>query len=209
MKKYRKLYEKHYGPIPTDETGRTYEIHHIDGDHNNNDPTNLKAVSIKEHYQIHLERGDYSSCIKIATRMKMPPEVLSELATKENLKRIKEGTHNWLGGEFQRNLQRKRVAEGTHNWLGDKNPMYRLLENGTHPFLGEAGSSLAKKVQRERVKNGTHHLLSGDIQRKSHKKRLEEGNHHMLIVHKCPHCNKEGKTAVMFRYHFDNCKKVT
>lgn len=209
MKNYRKIYEKHYGPIPTDEMGRTYDIHHIDGNRNNNDPNNLKAVSIKEHYQIHLERGDYSSCIKIATRMKMSPEVLSELATKENLKRIKEGTHNWFGGEFQRNLQKKRVAEGTHHWLGDKNPMHRLLENGTHPFLGEAGSYLAKKVQRERVKNGTHHLLGGDIQRKSHKKRLEEGNHHMLAVHRCPHCNKEGKSAVMFRYHFDNCKKAT
>jgi len=26
---YRKIYEQHYGPIPVDSDGRTYEIHHI------------------------------------------------------------------------------------------------------------------------------------------------------------------------------------
>jgi len=206
-KKYRKIYEKHYGPIPTDQTGRTYDIHHIDGNRNNNDPNNLKALSIEEHYQVHLDQGDYASCIKIAARMKLSPETLSELSTKENLKRVKEGTHNWVGnGDYQRSIQRKRVENGTHPWLGDKNPTYRLLENGAHPFLGEAGSNLAKEVQRRRVSDGTHHLLSGDIQRKSHRKRLEAGNHHMTKIHVCPHCGKEGKSVVMFRYHFENCK---
>lgn len=32
---YRRIYEQHYGPIPKDEQGRSYEIHHIDGNHNN------------------------------------------------------------------------------------------------------------------------------------------------------------------------------
>lgn len=44
--KYRKIYVNHFGPIPKDITGRSYEIHHIDGNHLNNDPNNLKAVSI-------------------------------------------------------------------------------------------------------------------------------------------------------------------
>jgi len=26
---YRKIYEDHNGPIPVDEDGRTYEIHHL------------------------------------------------------------------------------------------------------------------------------------------------------------------------------------
>ena len=25
----------------------------------------------------------------------------------------------------------------------------------------------------------------------------------------CPHCNKEGGTQAMYRWHFDNCKKIT
>lgn len=24
----------------------------------------------------------------------------------------------------------------------------------------------------------------------------------------CPHCNKEGKSGVMYRWHFDNCKLI-
>jgi hypothetical protein len=205
--KYRKIYEKHFGPIPVDEDGRSYEIHHVDGNRSNNSPNNLKALSIKDHYQVHLEQGDYASCIKIAVRMKMSPEEISALATKHNKDRVAKGTHNWLGGDYQRKIQNEKVLNGTHHWLGSKNPIYKLLESGNHPFVGQRGSELAKKTQRKRVLDETHHLLSGEIQRKSHKKRLEEGNHHLLRKHICPHCNKEGKSAVMFRYHFDKCKK--
>ena len=56
--KYRKIYESHNGPIPKEDNGRSYEIHHIDGNHFNNDPSNLKAVSIQEHYDIHYSQGD-------------------------------------------------------------------------------------------------------------------------------------------------------
>ena len=42
---YRRIYEKHHGKIPKDSDGRSYEIHHIDGDHNNCDISNLKLVS--------------------------------------------------------------------------------------------------------------------------------------------------------------------
>lgn len=33
---YRKIYKDYYECIPTDETGRTFDIHHIDGNRNNN-----------------------------------------------------------------------------------------------------------------------------------------------------------------------------
>jgi len=62
---YRKIYEQHHGPIPVESDGRTYEIHHIDGDHNNNDPGNLKAVTVKEHYNIHYAQGDYNACVNV------------------------------------------------------------------------------------------------------------------------------------------------
>ena len=55
---YRKLYEEYHGLIPVDEDGRTYEIHHLDGNRKNNEPNNLVALSIKEHYRIHYEQGD-------------------------------------------------------------------------------------------------------------------------------------------------------
>ena len=55
---YRKIYESHYGKIPKDKDGRSYQIHHIDGNHNNNHNTNLKSLTEKEHYEIHITQGE-------------------------------------------------------------------------------------------------------------------------------------------------------
>lgn len=128
--KYRKIYENHYGPIPVDNDGRKYDIHHIDGDRNNNNPENLKAVSIKEHYAIHYKQGDYGACHKIKRRLSLSPEELSNLASLhnkfrweilgnkhpllvDNKERVANGTHNFLGSK----MNQKRISEGTHNWL--------------------------------------------------------------------------------------------
>ena len=65
---YRKLWEDANGPIPTDELGRSYEIHHIDGNRKNNCLSNLMCVSLDEHYEIHskqylvLQHGDTDLC---------------------------------------------------------------------------------------------------------------------------------------------------
>jgi len=56
-RRHRRIYEKHYGSIPDG-----YHVHHIDGNHKNNDPTNLVAISIQEHYDIHKKQGDYGAC---------------------------------------------------------------------------------------------------------------------------------------------------
>jgi hypothetical protein len=118
---YRKIYEAHHGPIPKDDQGRSYEIHHIDGNHNNNNIHNLKLVTIEEHYAIHKAQGDYVSAFMIAQRMKLSPEELSDIASKSavltNQQRIEAGTHNFLDSDAasQRNLAR--VNTGTHNLL--------------------------------------------------------------------------------------------
>lgn len=50
---YRKLWESTYGDIPKDDKGRSYEIHHKDGNRKNNELSNLMCVSLDEHYEIH------------------------------------------------------------------------------------------------------------------------------------------------------------
>lgn len=50
---YRKIYEQHFGPIPKDELGRSYHIHHKDGNPFNNDPSNLEALSCVDHQHEH------------------------------------------------------------------------------------------------------------------------------------------------------------
>jgi HNH endonuclease len=65
---YRAIYKNHFGPIPKDAQGRSYDIHHIDGDRNNNDPINLVAVSLEDHLKIHLDQGDIAAAAAIQLR---------------------------------------------------------------------------------------------------------------------------------------------
>jgi len=68
---HRAIYESYYGQIPKDFLGRSHEIHHIDGNHFNNDINNLKCVSVNEHFDIHYQQSDWGACKLIANRMKL------------------------------------------------------------------------------------------------------------------------------------------
>lgn len=71
MPDYRKLYESVFGEIPKDSQNRSYEIHHIDGNHNNNSIENLMCISIEDHYSVHYSQGDFNAANLIATRFNM------------------------------------------------------------------------------------------------------------------------------------------
>ncbi len=224
---HRKIYEQNFGSIPSDQNGRTYDVHHIDGNHFNNDPTNLVAVSIEEHYNIHFLQGDWAACQAIAIRMTTPPNTISELAKKANLAKVEAGIHPWLGGEVSRRVNKERIAAGTHNFItmtreerslkakkriqdgthpfvGDKNPTYKKIKDGTHVFLG---GEVGGKASRERVQNGTHNMLGGDIQRKAALKHLAAGTHPSQHLATCIYCRKTGAFCSMKPFHFNNCKK--
>jgi hypothetical protein len=79
---YRKIYEQRYGPIPVDSEGRTYDIHHIDGDRSNNSPANLIAVSIADHYNIHYAQGEHGACLRIGQRMQLGPDEIALITQK-------------------------------------------------------------------------------------------------------------------------------
>ena len=98
---------------------------------------------------------------------------ISEIAAE----RVKDGTHNFLGGEIARRMNRKRVKDGTHNLLGENNPNQKRVDEGTHNFLD---SDFQRGIQKKRVDEGTHHLLDGEIQRRSAQKRVDEGTHNFL-----------------------------
>ena len=53
---YRKIWEHTHGTIPKDENGRTYDIHHIDGNRKNNSVDNLICLSVEDHYKVHLKQ---------------------------------------------------------------------------------------------------------------------------------------------------------
>jgi hypothetical protein len=216
-KNYRKIYELHHGPIPKDPTGRTYEIHHIDGSHINNHPTNLIAITIQEHYDIHYAQGDYGACFKMANRMKLSSEEISKLSKETQDKRVKSGTHHLLGGKIQSNYWQKRSTDGTHHMSQENNPAIQRVNNGTHNLLGP-------NTNRKRIENGTHNWIGGEQQRKQGKQQVAEGRHHWLgggpaqklmaegrhasqLKYTCKHCGISCCPGNHAKYHGDKCKK--
>ena len=89
MKNYRKIWQKHYGDIPVDENGKKYDIHHIDGNRSNNAIENLIAVSIKEHYDIHKNQGNWQACHVIMKRLNLTVE--EQLEINKKISEIKKG----------------------------------------------------------------------------------------------------------------------
>ena len=133
----------------------------------------------------------------------------SETAREINLKRVEDGTHNFLDEDFQRETrernreaQRRYVEEGTHHFLDEdfqrkrgersRESQRKRVEKGTHPFLGGERS---RESQRKRVAKGTHHLLDPEWHRRqrhsnpaldpewqkvNQRKRVTNGTHHFL-----------------------------
>jgi hypothetical protein len=116
---YRRIYEQYYGPIPKDEHGRSYEIHHIDGDHKNNDINNLQLVTIEEHFKIHLDQGDIGSASRIAKRMhqSLSSKELSDISRIAVQDQIERGVHNFSNPELHKQYIAKQLQDGSHPFL--------------------------------------------------------------------------------------------
>ena len=173
---YRKIWESHYGPIPKDITGRSLEIHHIDGDHTNNSIDNLKLVTLEEHYDLHRAQEDWGACYALSLRLKKSPEEISYLAKQSALVRSKQGT-----------LPAQQAAKtGTHHWSGVNNGfLAKRAKNGTHP------SQIA-------VKNGTHNWQSNA---NNNQKMLTAGTHPSQIKVSCLCCSRTTSINSFVRNH--------
>jgi hypothetical protein len=197
-RKHRLIWESVNGPVPKDLDGRSYEVHHIDGNHNNNEISNLQLVTIQEHYDIHYLQEDWNACVLIGLRLSKTPEEISKLNSMSAKKRIENGTHHFLKGGPREDLK------------GDKNPMKNPIT--------------AKKVGdliRGKTKNWTEKRTQADLNRRGKKLNYtpeglaiqqENGrkkftlNNPSSIKLTCIHCNKTCDTGNYARWHGDNCR---
>jgi HNH endonuclease len=200
MRPYRKLWIQTYGHIPVDESGRSYEIHHLDGNRENNDLSNLVCVSIQEHYEIHLKQGDFGACNQIVKRMALTKEEKTKLnseLTKKNWKnpeyrekQLKRLSLKWQTDEQYKELMKRIVSER----------MQKELSDGTHPFINPKHKKFCNEKRDEKnaemLAKGTHYFQS------------KEAKALQAIVYTCPHCNLTGKGHSMKRNHFDKCKTL-
>lgn len=207
---YRKIYENHYGEIPIDDRGMTYDIHHVDGNHSNNDPSNLRAISILDHYKIHYNQGDYGACFLIASqRLNLSKQELIELNRKQNLKRLSEGTHNWTT-EYLKKFNKDRVDNGTHPFLGSYiNDM--MKENGTHPSLFAWTCEYCGKEGLGKSNYNKYHgnncLKHPDnIGKKREPNNFTTNNPNSNFEWTCTKCNFNGRGIYNFERHVDSKK---
>lgn len=185
---YRKIYSDCYGPIPKDENGRTYEIHHIDGNRKNNDPTNLIAVSIQEHYDIHYAQKDWGACHNILIRMKKSSEEISKLSRMAANKRLEEGTHLFQNPEFIERIRQRNLAQSAAGIHPFQDPEFvkrnservkiqnnDLAKNGQHPWQTEEYRENRRQYQKRLLEEGKH-ISQDPVKRQETSNRTKERN---------------------------------
>lgn len=92
-KNYRKVFERYHQCclLPG------VDIHHLDGNHNNNHPENLQAVTLQEHYNIHKSQNDHYACFMIASRMNIKPTDWIDMARINGRKSAIKNRDNGVG----------------------------------------------------------------------------------------------------------------
>lgn len=212
---YRKIYESHNGPIGKDSLGRTHHIHHIDGNHANNDPTNLESLSIQEHYDKHYERGDWASCHRLAILMQHSPEEISVLASLNAKKQVETGKHPFVGGKVQRGTAHKRLESGNHLFLDSDWHLAntkKLVDNGTHNFLGPSMNQKMLAAGTHVSQNKEFQMRFAILQRDNSLAQVAAGTHPFLKLNAeqwtCGLCGRNGKGKSNFNRHYNSktCK---
>ena len=148
MTHYRKVWQQHHNAslLPG------IEIHHIDGDHSNNDAKNLLAVTIEEHLEIHLSQKDWGAVQAIRMRMELTAEnrqQIKEMASLTQKELLQNGNHNWQLSPEERSKVSRKAGEYTRdNKLG-------IHAINADPVLSKLYSSKGGKASYEN-KSGFH-----------------------------------------------------
>lgn len=140
-KDYRKVYERYYQASLLD----GIDIHHIDGNHNNNDPTNLQAVTLEEHYNIHKSQNDYYACFMISQRMEIKPEDWHRMAQENGRRSAIKNRDNGIGLTVwaKNNPELAQQQRSKAGKIGGKIAAEQNL--GIHRFTKEEKISIASK----------------------------------------------------------------
>jgi hypothetical protein len=184
---YRQIWEQTNGPIHIDEQGRPYEIHHIDGNRKNNDLSNLKCVTVEEHYNIHLEQKDYYAAFIIGQRLNRSIEELDEI--KRQMSLAKKGRPSSFTGKKHSEESKRKMSESAkrRGIPEERQKRMALARVGVKrgPFSDEHKAKLSA----------------------SHKGKPNKHKGVPYGVVECPHCSKIGGAPGMKKHHFNNCEK--
>lgn len=188
---HRKIWIKAFGEIPKDKFGRSYHIHHIDGNPNNNDLSNLSCVSAQKHYEIHKSQGDFGAAfLLINNHLDISAEERSFIISKANEARWK----NYSDTERKHIINKNRKTN-IETWSSSE----LREQSGKAIKLAHSKRTKEQKLQESLLRSASAKNAWKTDSYKAHRE-------HMSNKVVCPHCGKEGQKAAMSRYHFDRCK---
>lgn len=155
------------------------------------------------------------------------PQLMSNrlsIAAKSYIKRLEETglDHHNKGRPASDETRSKMSKSQTGKRTGELNPMYGIsYEDHPKGFLGkehteETKSSISESLK-EWYKNNPSYERTDEIKKKISDSKKGQPGHKFTEEQKqklrkprskviCPHCEKEGGSNLMKRYHFDNCK---
>lgn len=203
----KRIWRSYFGEIPLDKNGRRCDIHHVDGNKNNNDISNLKCVSVQEHYDIHYKQGDWEACRALGLRLNLTSEELKEVYSK-----IAETQRGKRKGPFPKvNCKHcdRLISTNTikmHELQCSSNPEKVFIPNSKNSvrYTGIKRAPYKEGIRKPNVSKAlTGRSIPEEVKQKI-KTTLTGKKYEKL---KCPYCNKKGGLNVMKRWHFDNCKK--
>jgi hypothetical protein len=140
-KDYRRLYERYHQCCLLPGT----DIHHIDGNHYNNDPKNLLAVSLEEHYNLHKAKNDHYACFMIAQRMDIKPSDWREMARANGRKSAQRNKERGIGllAWIQSNPE---IVKKQRSLNGKKNGLKAFEEKtGIHGLTKDEKSAIGRQ----------------------------------------------------------------
>jgi hypothetical protein len=158
-KKYVKVWQDYHG----EKLPKNMEIHHIDGDKNNNQPENLLAVTIEEHLKIHTMQNDYGAIQAILMRIDRTDEqseYIKECASKHQKLLFEKGEHNFqkITKEQKSAISRKAALKTVEMQIG-------IHAINSNPELSKQnGKNARQKLSREKeleMMQAWHKKISG------------------------------------------------
>ena len=186
-------------------------VHHIDGNHDNNNPCNLIVVTAAEHFALHYDAGDVYACKLLLKTANVAPGIAADIHKKAGIASYinKSGFHSWTSdqrAEHARNVWRRKppgripVTDGVN--------VRKFHTDSEAGMYIEAHPSYIRGVpQSHKVGlSKSKYRIDSVTSKKLAQKRLTEGTHNFTIVNTCPHCGKTGKGPMMHRWHFDKCR---
>lgn len=168
---YRKIWESYHGKIPTDIFGRTFDIHHIDGNRKNNKIENLMCLSLEDHYKIHLKQfnetksdKEFRSLIFLSKRLDRPTENLTGWTVSDEVrKKISES----LTGKKRPLEVIKKFQEKLKGYVwkqedieSRKKGLIRYHENMTDEFKKKWKKNISNSHKGKKLKDETKEKLS-------------------------------------------------